>query len=113
MKNVRDSSRAGMPKERRRLLDALIPLAITLAIGTVAPLTAEPGLTPPEQSGNAPPAASGQRYVAEIVDSLFLVGPAEFFALDLPPNPPGALAVHLLGTVSVADKKGDIMVRLF
>ena len=134
MKNVRDSSRNRMQKEERRPRAAAISMAIALAIGAAVPLAAEPSLTPPEQSGNAPrmapaadampsfadhdpelapSAASGQRYVAEIVDSLFVVGPAEFFALDLPPNPPGALAVHLLGTVSVADKKGDIMIRLF
>jgi len=55
--------------------------------------------------------ASMQGYVAEIVDSAFVVGPAEFMALDLPPNPEGQRAAHLLGTVTVA--KGDIMVRLF
>lgn len=55
----------------------------------------------------------GQGYVAEIVDSVYLVGPAEFFALDLPSDPPGVRAVHLLGTVSVTDRKGDIQVRLF
>jgi len=55
----------------------------------------------------------GHRYLAEIVDSIFAVGPAEFFALDLPADPEGARAIHLSGTVSVADRKGDIMVRLF
>ena len=64
----------------------------------------------PELAGSSP---STQRYVAEIVDSLFLVGPAEFFAVELPADPPGARAVHLLGTVTVTDKKGDIQVRLF
>jgi len=63
-------------------------------------------------SGDATSApASMQGYVAEIVDSAFVVGPAEFMALDLPPNPEGQRAAHLLGTVTVA--KGDIMVRLF
>lgn len=79
----------------------------------------------PDESGaiQAPDAASpstavstGERpaagYVAEVVDSSYLVGPAEFFALDLPTNPPGAKAVHLFGTVTT--KKGkDIIVRLF
>ena len=52
-------------------------------------------------------------YLAEVVDSVFSVGPAEFFALDLPADPVGARAIHLSGTVSVADRKGDIIVRLF
>jgi hypothetical protein len=52
-------------------------------------------------------------YLAEVVDSVFSVGPAEFFALDMPADPVGARAIHLSGTVSVADRKGDIMVRLF
>ena len=53
------------------------------------------------------------RYVSEVVDSIFGVGPAEFFALDLPTQPAGARAIHLLGTVNIADRKGDIIVRLF
>jgi hypothetical protein len=77
-------------------------VAFMLALWGAVPAAAEP-----------PVSASGQRYVAEIVDSLFVVGPAEFFALVLPPDPPGARAVHLLGTISVTDRKGDIQVRLF
>jgi hypothetical protein len=73
---------------------------LLLALGSAVPAAAEP-TTP------------GQRYVAEIIDSMFVVGPAEFFALVLPPDPPGARAVHLLGTISVTDRKGDIQVRLF
>jgi hypothetical protein len=112
-------------------------VALVLVLGG-SPAAAEPGVTPPDQSGNPPPpvfevapdpdampsfgdqdpaltpgGGSNQRYVAEIVDSLFVVDPAQFFALDLPSDPPGVRAVHLLGTVSVTDKKGDIMVRLF
>jgi hypothetical protein len=60
-----------------------------------------------------PQAKPEDMYVAEIVDTLFVVGPAEFLALDLPPDPPGARAVHILGTVNVTDKKGDIQVRIF
>ena len=70
---------------------------------------------PPGDTGTAPPAAggnSGSGYVAEIVDSTYTVGPAEFFALDLPTNQPGAKAVHLFGTVTTKGKK-DIVVRLF
>jgi len=113
-------------------------VALMLAVWGVALASAEPSVTPPEQSGRAPDAAaevapdsdsmpsfgdrdpslapaspSAQRYVAEILDSLFVVGPAEFFALDLPHDPPRARAVHLLGTISVTDKKGDIQVRIF
>ena len=85
-------------------------IALMLALWSVAPASAEPKTTTPSESGDAPdivpdvpPAAapnsdampsfgdhdpelagsspSTQRYVAEIVDSLFLVGPAEFFAV--------------------------------
>lgn len=75
------------------------------------------GATPSDDSSlsgsdqSTSPSAATQGYVAEIVDSAFVVGPAEFLALDLPANPPGQRAAHLLGTVNVA--KGDIMVRLF
>ena len=54
----------------------------------------------------------GTGYVAEIIDSSYTVGPAEFFALDLPTNAPGAKAVHLFGTVTTKGGK-DIIVRLF
>jgi hypothetical protein len=54
----------------------------------------------------------GGGYVAEIVDSSYTVGPAEFFALDLPTSQRGAKAVHLFGTVTTKGKK-DIVVRLF
>jgi hypothetical protein len=111
-------------------------VALMAALWGAASVTAEPAVTPPEESGvapdivpdsapaadsmpsfgdpsQAPTSAQGQTFVAEILDSLFVVGPAEFFALDLPPDPAGAHAVHLLGTISVADRKGDIQVRLF
>ena len=75
---------------------------------TVPPAEGEPPTTAP-----APPAgSSADGYVAEIVDSSFTVGPAEFFALDLPMNKGGARAVHLFGTVSTRGHK-DIIVRLF
>ena len=113
-------------------------VALLLAFGGVMSASAEPSVTSPEESGKAPdtaaevapdsdtmpsfgdkdpslsPASPGtQRYVAEIVDSLFFVGPAEFFAIELPADPPGARAVHLMGTYTVTDKKGDIQIRLF
>lgn len=65
-------------------------------------------------SATAAPArhAGTDGYVSEIVDSSYTVGPAEFFALDLPTNKGGAKAVHLFGTVSTHGRK-DIIVRLF
>jgi hypothetical protein len=113
-------------------------VALMLAFASVAPAFAEPSVTPPVEEGKAPDIASEaapdsdnmpsfgdndaslapgspstQRYVAEIVDSMFVVGPAEFFAIELPADPAGARAVHLMGTFAVTDKKGDIMIRLF
>jgi len=61
---------------------------------------------------SAAPGRSGPGYVAEILDSSYTVGPAEFFALDLPTRQAGARAVHLFGTVTTKGKK-DIVVRLF
>jgi hypothetical protein len=89
-----------------------------------APPPDDTGSTPPVQEASpapaqespAPPAAAPAKpttgYVSEIVDSLFMVGPAEFFALDLPTNQPGAKADHLFGTVTTKGRK-DIVVRLF
>jgi hypothetical protein len=80
------------------------------------PPATEPGS--PAGGSEAAPAESastlpGNYYVAEIVDTTYTVGPAEFFALDLPGNPEGAVANHLSGTITVAGKKGDIIVRVF
>ena len=110
-------------------------VALILALNGAGSAAAEPSVTPPDQSGFAPEvaptpdtmpsfgdkdpelsrggASSGQHFVAEIVDSSFTVGPAEFFAVELPADPAGARAAHLLGTISVTDKKGDIQIRLF
>lgn len=66
-----------------------------------------PGATQTQQQG-----LPSDSYVAEVVDSTFFVGPAEFFALDLPTRGQATQATHLFGTVS-ATGKGDIMVRLF
>ena len=52
-------------------------------------------------------------YVAEVVDSTFFVGPAEFFALDLPTIGDGVQGTHLTGTVTASGGKRDIIVRLF
>jgi len=85
---------------RRILLGVVVLTAAFLVAPThaVAPALAE----------TAP-----NRYVSEVVDSIFSVGPAEFYALDLPTQPEGARAIHLLGNVNIADRKGDIIVRMF
>lgn len=111
---------------------ALLVLLLVAGWGAASSVArGEPNPTPPADAGDAPDVqptpetmpsfddpdsediGDGNHYVAEIVDSTYTVGPAEFFALDLPPNPDGALAIHLSGTVNVTDKKGDIIVRLF
>jgi hypothetical protein len=68
------------------------------------------GASAAADSESAPP---GNRYVAEIIDTAYTVGAAEFFALDLPAVVEGANADHLSGTISMAEKKGDIIVRVF
>jgi len=52
-------------------------------------------------------------YITEVVDSTYTIGPAEFFALDLPTIQPDWRAVHLFGTVSTKGRGKDIIVRLF
>ena len=102
-------------------------LALAVLAGPASPGFATEPVKTPEETGEAPDPTpvrdempsfgdsegTGHRYLAEIVDSVFAVGPAEFFALDLPADPEGARAIHLSGTVNVVDRKGDIMVRLF
>ena len=101
------------------------PAAATPPSSEAPPPPGDTGTAPPDDALKVPPieedmksdhsAAPGSRgpgYVAEIVDSSYTVGPAEFFALDLPTQQPGARAVHLFGTVTTKGKK-DIVVRLF
>ncbi len=71
-----------------------------------------PSVEYPNGSPSGAKGPHGSGYVAEIVDSSYTVGPAEFFALDLPTTQAGAKAVHLFGTVTTKGKK-DIVVRLF
>lgn len=59
------------------------------------------------------PLGEGARYVAEVVDSTFVVSPAQFLGLDLPRDPAGARAIHLAGTVSVRGRDRDIILQLF
>lgn len=130
---VRDSNRDSM---RRRRASAAVLLPFVLMIlwsswwGSPGALAA-PSPTPPQESGNAPEVqpvpdgmpnfgdpdteavGGGNHFVAEIIDTVYTVGPATFFALDLPGDPAGARALHLSGTANVTDRKGDIMVRLF
>jgi len=70
------------------------------------------GTESPLPSSVSAAAPNGNGYVAEIVDSSYTVGPAEFFALDLPTQQNGARAVHIFGTVTTHGRK-DIVVRLF
>ena len=76
--------------------------------GQGEPMMLPEGVPVPSQEGL--PADS---YVAEVIDSTFFVGPAEFFALDLPTSGRGVEATHLTGTVTATGGKRDIMVRLF
>jgi hypothetical protein len=87
-----------------------VALGIALAAAIAMPAVAQedpPGGTPGRQG-------TGSVFVSEIIDSTYFVGPAEFFALDLPAFNRGAAAVHVFGEVSVAGGgKRDILVRLF
>jgi hypothetical protein len=83
------------------------------AVLTVAFLACPTPATAPALAADAATPSAPNRYVSEVVDSIFPVGPAEFYALDLPTQTPNAHAIHLLGTVNIADRKGDIIVRIF
>ena len=76
---------------------------------------ADPATEPP--AGATQPSAGATEpdtgYIAEIADSTYTIGPAEFFALDLPTVQPEWRAVHLFGTASTKGKGKDIIVRLF
>ena len=90
--------------------------ALVGAAAAAAQSGGEPMMLPEKPAAQAPQASPqglpGYSYVAEVVDSTFFVGPAEFFALDLPTTGAGIEATHLSGTVA-ATGKGDIIVRLF
>lgn len=103
--------------ETRKVVVAVFALlvALTLAGSGRAQSGGEEPIMLPEDAPAAPrqeglPADS---YVAEVVDSTFFVGPAEFFALDLPTSGSGIEGTHLTGTVTVSGGKRDIIVRLF
>lgn len=87
---------------------ATAALALSVLVTPAALAQDDPtGLTPGRQG------TSGY-FVSELIDSTYFVGPAEFFALDLPASMRGASAVHVFGEISVLGSgKRDIIVRLF
>jgi hypothetical protein len=103
------------------LLALLIVLALVLShratgggVAFAQPGGERQGAPPEEVETSGPPERpEGDQYVAEVVDSLFFVSPAGFFALDLPRDPAGARAVHLSGAVAVRGRNRDIQIRLF
>ncbi len=106
-----------MGREARKVVVAAFALLVALSLTGSG--RAQTGGEEPIMLPEGTPAAPRQEglpadsYVAEVVDSTFFVGPAEFFALDLPTTGPGIEATHLTGTVTVSGGKRDIMVRLF
>ena len=99
------------------LLLAVLVLLLTHRPSGGRAFAMEPDPTSSDTTDSMPSSVSaaapnGNGYVAEIVDSSYTVGPAEFFALDLPTRQNGARAVHLFGTVTTHGRK-DIVVRLF
>ena len=102
---------------KTRMADRLVLalFAVFLVAGTARAQSGgdEPIMLP---EGGAAPRQEGlpaDSYVAEVVDSTFFVGPAEFFALDLPTVGEGIQGTHLTGTVTASGGKRDIIVRLF
>lgn len=90
-----------------------IVVAIAVAVGIASGTAAAPARAQEDSSAQTP-GRQGSFFVSEIIDSTYFVGPAEFFALDLPASLRGAAAVHVFGEVSVVGSgKRDIIVRLF
>jgi hypothetical protein len=81
-----------------------------LAFLIAAMATAQPAS---DASAGTAPQPTSDGWISEVVNSSYTVGPAEFFALDLPTNKPDAKAVHLSGTVTTQGRGKDIIVRLF
>jgi hypothetical protein len=109
-------------KQDRRSAAAVVLAALILlfASGPVAPTASAEDPSSSTGSGEGESAVadsesspSGDHYVAEILDTVYTVQAAEFFALDLPVKAEGSDADHLSGTISMAEKKGDIIVRVF
>jgi len=94
----------------------LVPAAAVALLALCAALAAipAPALAQGDSTNGAPARQGAGFFVSEIIDSTYFVGPAEFFALDLPSTLRGANAVHVFGEVSVVGSgKRDIIVRLF
>jgi hypothetical protein len=112
-----------MGRDRRRRSAEAATLTVLLLLLAAAPwrsATAADSETPLANAGESAPAGadteaatSGNRYVAEILDTVYTVNAAEFFALELPTQAEGARADHLSGTITMAEKKGDIIIRIF
>lgn len=106
-----------MGRDASRTVVAALALiaAMSLAGSARAQSGGEEPIMLPEDSSVAPrqQALPADSYVAEVVDSTFFVGPAEFFALDLPTTGSGIEGTHLTGTVTASGRKRDIVVRLF
>ena len=95
---------------------AALTLLLTLATVGSAPAQTNGGEPIMLPEGGAAPRQEGlpaDSYVAEVIDSTFFVGPAEFFALDLPTIGQGVQATHLTGVITASGGKRDIIVRLF
>lgn len=96
--------------------EALASLRIALCAAACAALAVGASAPPALGLEDSPTGSTGRPgyFVSEIVDSTYFVGPAEFFALDLPASMRGAAAVKVFGEVSVVGSgKRDIIVRLF
>ncbi|HEX7077637.1 MAG TPA: hypothetical protein VF363_04395 [Candidatus Eisenbacteria bacterium] len=104
---------------RRTALTALGVASVFLADGFAGAPARAGGPPPPPPADTssdeaAPPApGAGRTFISEIVDSTYFVGPAEFFALDLPVAVGGSRAIHLFGDVQVQGKGRDVIVRVF
>jgi len=94
--------------------EALASFRIALCAAACVALATGALASPARAQDDAPTTGRPGYFVSEIVDSTYFVGPAEFFALDLPASMRGAAAVKVFGEVSVVGGgKRDIIVRLF
>jgi hypothetical protein len=99
----------------RAALLAVLLAAVPTGSARAQTGSGEPIMLPePKETADSPrPNGLPWNFVAEVVDSTFFVGPAEFFAIDLPARAGSAVATHLFGTVRATGGSRDIIVRLF